>query len=112
MNDSLISEQTVPNTHSKTTPEASELQPVAEFGDQQPAIEYTEELQASEANQMSQEVQGIDEQVSNNQKRKKGCPIKEESEKIEIERPKKLRVQKETNPPTRTSARRLASRRS
>ena len=100
-NESLISEQTIPNTHSKTTPESLELQPVAEFGDQQPAIEYTvqtDELQANEADQMSQEVQGIDEQVSNKQTRKKGRPLKEESEKIEIERQEKLRVQKETNP--------------
>ena len=78
--ESLISEQTIPNTHSKTTPEASELLSVAEFGDQQPAIKYTVqtyELQANEANQMSQEVQGIDEQVSDKQKWKKGHPLKD-----------------------------------
>ena len=81
-NETVISEQTIPNTHCKTTPESSEWQTVAEFGDQQPAIEdtvQTNELQANDADQMSQEVQGIEEQVSTKQKRKKGRPLKEDS---------------------------------
>ena len=48
---------------------------------------------------MSQEVQGIEERVSTQQKRKNGRPLKEE----------KLKAQKETNPPTRTSAQLVSS---
>ena len=66
-NEPVISEQTMLNTYGKNTLESSELHSVAEFGDQQQAIEdtvQTEELQANEADQMSQEVQGIEELVS------------------------------------------------